>query len=104
MERVAFKMRLKPGFEAEYQRRHAALWPDLAEVLRAAGVSDYTIFLDPETLTLFAVLKRAEDHTMDSLPSHPVVQKWWAHMAPLMEVHPDNTPECHALREVFHLA
>jgi len=103
MERVAFKMQLKPGFEAEYQRRHAALWPELAQALREAGVSDYSIFLDPETLTLFAVLKRADGHTMDSLPRHPAVQKWWANMAPLMEVHSDDAPVCKELSEVFHL-
>ncbi len=103
MERVAFKMRLKPGFEAEYERRHAALWPELAVALHEAGVSDYSIFLDPETFTLFAVLKRADGHAMDTLPRHPVVQKWWAHMAPLMEVHPDNAPLCAELKEVFHL-
>ena len=103
MERVAFKMQLKPGFEAEYERRHRELWPNLAKALREAGVSDYSIFLDPETLTLFAVLKRADGHTMGALPRHPVVQKWWAHMAPLMDVHPDNAPVCRDLKEVFHL-
>ncbi len=103
MQRYGFKMQLKPGSEAEYERRHAALWPELAQALREAGVSDYSIFLDAETLTLFAVLKRADGHTMDDLPHHPVVKKWWAHMAPLMETNPDNSPVTVPLREVFHL-
>ena len=103
MQRYAFKMKLKPGFESEYKRRHDALWPELAAALREAGVSDYSIFLDPESLTLFAVLKRADNHTMDWLPDHPVVKRWWAHMAPLMDVNPDNSPVCAELPEVFHL-
>lgn len=95
-------MKLKPGFEAEYKKRHDKIWPELSQVLTAAGVSDYSIFLDPETLTLFAVQKLADNHTADQLPSHPVVQKWWAYMADLMEVNPDNSPVCVPLSEVFY--
>lgn len=103
MKRFAFKMKLKPGCEAEYQRRHDALWPELAAALRAAGISDYSIFLDEETLTLFAVQKQADGNTAAALPQLPVVRKWWDYMAPLMEVRPDNAPVCRVLPEVFHL-
>jgi L-rhamnose mutarotase len=102
MQRNAFKMKLKPGHAAEYQRRHDAIWPELAKVLADAGVADYSIFLDEETLTLFAVQKLADGHTAAALPAHPVVQRWWAFMADLMEVNPDNSPVCTPLREVFH--
>src|ERR1017187_1728256 len=78
MIRRAFKMQLHPGVEAEYAERHQAIWPELAAALREAGVSDYSIFLDPETLTLFAVQKLTDDHTSDDLPNHPAVKKWWA--------------------------
>jgi L-rhamnose mutarotase len=103
MKRAAFKMRLKPGFEAEYKKRHDEIWPELAEVLSKAGVSDYSIFLDKETLTLFAVQKLSDDNTADSLPEHPLVRKWWDYMADIMETHPDNAPVCHGLTEVFHM-
>ena len=102
-ERYAFRMRLKPGMEAEYEARHDALWPELAELLRDAGISDYAIWLDQETGTLFGILTRTADHTMDDLPHHPVMQRWWAHMAPLMEVHDDDSPIAVPLRRVFHL-
>jgi L-rhamnose mutarotase len=103
IQRHAFKMKLKPGVVAEYRRRHDAIWPELARALRDAGISDYSIFLDEETLTLFAVQKRADGHACASLPRHPVVRKWWEHMAPLMEVHADNAPVETSLSEVFHL-
>jgi L-rhamnose mutarotase len=103
MTRNAFKMKLKPGVVAEYKKRHDELWPALATALRAAGVSDYSIFLDEETLTLFAVQKLAAGHTADQLPHLPIVRQWWTAMAPLMETHPDHAPVCHPLREVFHL-
>lgn len=57
MKTVAFTMQLKPGCEAEYERRHDALWPELAELLRSKGISDYSIFLDPTTRLLLGVLK-----------------------------------------------
>ena len=57
MQRSAFAMKLRPGFEAEYKKRHDEIWPELARKLQDAGVSDYSIYLDPESLTLFAVQK-----------------------------------------------
>ncbi|HQA37576.1 MAG TPA: L-rhamnose mutarotase [Kiritimatiellia bacterium] len=103
MHRHAFKMKLKPGVIAEYKRRHDEIWPELAQALRAAGISDYSIFLE-ESLTLFAVQKLSEANTAAWLPQTEVMQKWWAYMAPLMEVNPDNSPVCTELPEIFHLA
>lgn len=102
MTRNAFKMKLKPGYEAEYKRRHDEIWPELTELLRQAGVSDYSIFLDQETLTLFAVQTLAEGHQSDDLPNHPIVKRWWASMVDLMDVNPDNSPVCIPLQEVFY--
>ena len=96
-------MRLKPGVVAEYKKRHDEIWPELKAELKAAGVSDYSIFLDEETLTLFAVQKLSEGNTATELPNSPVVRKWWDFMSPLMEVHSDNSPVIKPLKEVFHL-
>lgn len=103
MEKHAFTMRLKPGVAAEYERRHDALWPELAEALREAGIRDYSIFLGPDNQTLFAVLWREDGHTMDRLPDLPVMRRWWASMAELMDTHPDASPVVTPLRRVFHL-
>ena len=104
MHRHAFKMTLKPGVIAEYKRRHDAIWPELSQALSAAGISDYSIFLDEESLTLFAVQKVNETNTTARLPQTELMRKWWAYMAPLMEVNPDNSPVCTELPEIFHLA
>lgn len=103
MQRFAFKMKLKPGVAAEYKKRHDEIWPELQKELRLAGISDYSIFLDEETLTLFAVQKLADKNTAAELPKSPVVQKWWNYMAPLMDTNPDKSPVAKPLREVFHL-
>jgi L-rhamnose mutarotase len=103
MIRKAFKMQLKAGFEAEYQKRHDEIWPELARTLKEAGISDYSIFLDPETLTLFAVQKLAPDATADRLPGKAIMRKWWDYMKDLMETNPDGSPVAKELRELFYL-
>ena len=100
-ETVAFRMRLHEGQAEEYRRRHDAIWPELVALLREAGVVDYRIFLDEETRALFAVLTRRADHGLDSLPNHPVMQRWWAMMADIMDTEADNSPVQVPLREVF---
>ena len=100
--RVAFKMKLKPGMQAEYQKRHEAIWPELAKLISDAGISDYSIFLDAETNILFAVQEVAGQNSQ-ALGENPVVQQWWIYMADLMETNPDHSPVSKPLVEVFHL-
>ena len=102
-ETVAFRMQLHAGCEDEYRRRHDAIWPELVALLHDAGVVDYRIFLDPESRALFAVLTRRVGHTMDTLPQHPVMQRWWAMMADIMDTNADQSPVQVPLREVFHM-
>lgn len=104
MEKYAFRMRLNPGMAAEYTARHDAIWPELVTLLKDAGVSDYSIHLDEENDLLFGVLWRTDDHRMADLPSHPVMQKWWAHMADIMETRADNEPVAVRLKTVFHMS
>jgi L-rhamnose mutarotase len=99
---VAFRMQLKPGMAAEYRRRHEQLWPELAAALREAGIHDYSIFLDEQTLHLFAVLKLREGHRREQLPHHPVMRRWWSYMAELMETEPDQRPREWPLQPMFH--
>lgn len=103
MQKYAFRMQLNPGRAEEYRRRHDDIWPELVDLLKAAGVEDYSIHLDPETHALFGVLWRRDDHGMDDLPAHPVMRRWWAHMADLMAAHPDNAPVAVPLIPMFHL-
>jgi len=100
----AFRMQLKPGVIDEYRARHDAIWPELSALLTESGIYDYSIFLDEATLSLFAVLKLTEDNARDTLPDHPVMKRWWDHMAPLMEVEADNRPREWPLPLIFHHA
>jgi L-rhamnose mutarotase len=103
MKRNAFAMRLKPGCAAEYKKRHDAVWPELKAELRKAGVSDYSIYLDKKTNTLFAFQYLADDNTKNELAQKKVVKKWWHMMKDLMDTNPDESPVSCQLKEMFHM-
>ena len=96
-------MQLHEGCETEYRRRHDAIWPELAELLRATGVRDYSIFLEERTLRLFAILQIDDATKLDRLPEQPVMRKWWDHMKDLMDTNADGSPVVTGLKEMFYL-
>lgn len=102
MTKIAFKMKLNPGAKAEYKKRHDEIWPELVALLKQSGLSDYSIFLDEETDTLFAVQQQDGQSSQD-LGGTAIVQKWWAYMADIMETNADQSPVCKPLEQVFHL-
>lgn len=103
IRREAFKMYLKPGFEEEYKRRHAALWPEMKKLLAETGVRNYSIFWDKETNILFGYQEVEGDAGSQDMGGNPIVQKWWDFMADIMDVNPDNSPVSIPLVERFHL-
>lgn len=103
MKRVAFKMKLNPGMREEYTKRHNEIWPELKKLLKDSGVSDYSIFLDEETNILYGVQKLSGEGSSQDLGQDPIVQKWWAYMADIMETNADNSPVTIMLDEVFHM-
>ncbi len=97
-------MQLHPGQEAEYQRRHDELWPELRDHLKACGIRNYYIFLHPETLQLFASFETDEPLDEARLKTAPVMQRWWDAMADIMETRAGtNEPAATPLKEVFYL-
>jgi L-rhamnose mutarotase len=103
MKHVAFKMKLHSGYATEYKKRHDEIWPELMKLLKEAGVSEYTIFLDEETHLLFATLKVPDVKNLDALPARDVMKRWWTYMADIMESNADNSPVSTPLQEVFYL-
>ena len=98
-----FKMKLLPGQEAEYERRHNELWPEMKEMIHEHGGSEYSIFLDKETLTLFGYIVIQDKELWDKGADTAINRKWWDFMADIMEVNPDNSPVSKDLQLVFHL-
>jgi L-rhamnose mutarotase len=97
-------MNLHPGFAGEYKKRHDEIWPDLVELLKQAGIKDYSIFIDEETNSLFGVLKINDPAMLHDLSNEAIMQRWWRYMSDAMETNPDNSPVSIPLKEVFHLA
>ena len=103
MEKIAFVMQLKPGFEQEYKKRHDEIWPELSAYLKTFGVANYSIFLDEESLTLYAYLEAPDLSALDKIPDHPIMVKWWAYMADIMKTNPNNSPLSVDLPPVFYM-
>ncbi|MFC5284502.1 L-rhamnose mutarotase [Pedobacter alpinus] len=100
--KIAFAMKMKPGCAVEYKKRHDEIWPELSQLLKDNGISDYSIFLEEATNTLFAVQQQSGSSSQD-LGTTAIVQKWWAYMADIMETNPDNSPVSIPLQQVFHM-
>lgn len=96
-------MKLFPGFEEEYKRRHERLWPELKDLLKKSGIHQYSIYLDESSLTLFGVMQVEDPLPLEVLGQHPVMKKWWAYMRDIMDTNPDNSPVSVPLKEVFYL-
>lgn len=103
MKRLAFKMQLNPGQKAEYKRRHQEIWPELRKLLKEAGISEYSIFFDEESSTLFAFQKVAAEGGSQDLGQYAVIKKWWEYMADIMETNADNSPVSKPLEELFYM-
>lgn len=103
MIRKAFKMKLYPGFEQEYEERHNRLWPEMREMIHAYGGRNYSIFLDRETLTLFGYLEIEDEKKWNASAETAICRKWWDYMADIMETNPDHSPVSIDLQPVFHL-
>lgn len=96
-------MQLLPGCEEEYKKRHDKIWPELSQLLSDKGIYDYSIFLDEDSLSLFAVQKLKDETQVQSLSEEPILRKWWAYMSDIMETNPDQSPVEKSLKQVFYM-
>jgi L-rhamnose mutarotase len=96
-------MTLKPGNQDEYERRHQPIWPELRNVLKEHGVSNYSIFLNRSTGQLFAYVEVESEASWQQIAQTEVCQRWWAYMKDLMLTNSDSKPATIALDRVFHL-
>ncbi|MDR1471508.1 MAG: L-rhamnose mutarotase [Synergistaceae bacterium] len=103
MVRRGFRMKLYRGKEEEYKKRHDELWPEMAEMIRAHGGRNYSIFLDPETGDLFGYVELDAESLWSRSAETEICKKWWDYMADIMETNPDNSPVSREMKPVFHL-
>ena len=101
--RIAFKMKINPGFKKEYESRHNPIWKELEDVLFGHGVKTYSIFMDETSLDLFGYAEIESLDKWNNIANTEICRKWWDYMSPLMPCNPDNSPVSTDLREVFHI-
>ena len=65
MIRKSFKMKLYPGMEKEYEKRHNQLWPEMRDMIHEYGGSNYSIFLDKDTDILYGYIELEDAERWD---------------------------------------
>jgi len=103
MIRKAFLLAVNSDAHAEYERRHRPIWKDLEDVLTSHGVSNYSIFLDPQSSQLFGYAEIESEELWASIAETDECKRWWAFMRDIMPSNEDNSPVSTELVEVFHL-
>jgi L-rhamnose mutarotase len=84
MDRIGHIWRVKPGCAAEYDRRHAEIWPELTQLFHSVGVREYHIYRWDEIL--FSHMEVDDyDYLVARYDGNPVAARWEAEMADLVE-------------------
>lgn len=96
-------MKLYPGMEKEYEKRHNELWQEMKDMIHEYGGKNYTIFLDKETNILYGYIEIKNEVLWNKTAETEICKKWWKFMADIMETNSDNSPVSFDLKEVFHL-
>ena len=104
MERIAWKGRILPGKKEEYIKRHNEIWPEMKEVLKAAGICNYTIWTDGDILFGYYECQYGVSFANKVQNESPIVQKWEEYMKDVLLF--ENMDESSAqpqLEQVFYL-
>ena len=104
MEHMAWKGRIKPGCKAEYQKRHAEIWPEMVKVLKDAGICNYSIFYCNDELFGYYECEKGVAYAEKVQAESPVVDRWNAYMKDILELKMDPVTGAQPkLEQVFWL-
>ena len=90
MERYAWKATVKPGMLAEYRRRHDNIWPELKELLKSAGICNYTIWNVGDELFGYYECEKGIDFAAKTQAESAVVDRWNEYMKDVMIMEMDS--------------
>ena len=103
MQRIAFRMRISPGSEEEYRRRHRQVWPELLADLKRAGCQNYSIFLSDTELFAYMEVEDFQRY-LAIMATSQASERWEAQMGDiLLRETEEATGFPPVLEEVFHL-
>ncbi len=89
MERYAWKAKVLDGKLEEYKKRHDEIWPELVEVLKNAGISNYTIWQVGNELFGYYECAKGVDYAAKVQADSPVVDRWNEYMKDVMVMEMD---------------
>jgi L-rhamnose mutarotase len=104
VERVAFRLRVRPDRVQEYDEAHRRVWPELLRLLKEVGISHYSIFRRGQDLFFYMHVEDF-DRAWGELDASKINQLWQREMQPLFV--PSGDLEAGErfpmMREVFYL-
>lgn len=104
MERYAWKALVKEGMLDEYIRRHDEIWPELVEVLKNAGICNYSIWNTGNELFGYYECEKSCDYAASVQSNSPIVHKWNEFMKDVMVMEMDPVTGAQPkLKQVFRL-
>lgn len=103
MERVCFSFEIYPESEAEYKKRHDEIWPELAEAIGEAGLSNYSLFRRGTTIVAYVECEPDAETAFANIAATDVNRRWteWLEEVIATPRAPDGAFE--RLEEVWHL-
>lgn len=104
MEKYAWKAKIKPGKKEEYIYRHDHIWPEMVDVLKSAGICNYSIWIEGDTVFGYYECEKGVEFASKVQAESDVVARWNEYMKDVMEMEMD--PATHAqphLEQVFYL-
>ncbi|MCL2508843.1 MAG: L-rhamnose mutarotase [Oscillospiraceae bacterium] len=105
MERYAWKALLKEGMLDEYKKRHDDIWPELKQLLKAAGIGNYTIWNVGNELFGYYECENGVDFAAKTQAGSEIVDRWNEYMKDVMIMEMDPVTGAQPkLTQVFFLA
>ncbi len=101
MERVCFLLEIREGFEAEYDRRHAEMWPELSALITESGLRNYTLFRHGTTVVGYAEC-HPDAETVLSAGRNELSRRWSESLRHLFVVERDEDDQLIRAVEVWH--
>jgi L-rhamnose mutarotase len=99
MEKYAWRAILKPGMKNEYKRRHDEIWPEMVEVLKKAGIKNYTIWLADDELFGYYECEFGIEYAAKVQNESSTVKKWDEYMKDVMTMPKDEKTGAQPLME-----
>ncbi len=106
MIRIASVIGVLPEKVEEYERLHAAVWPEVLDRLRQSHMTNYSIFRMGDLLISYLEYTGTDLQADEAaIAADPATQEWWALCMPLQRPLPGRAEGewWMAIPEVFHL-